>query len=90
MRNSALLIWSLLYSIFNVGPASSLEYSLHQNDKSKTLTAILAIGLVEEGDVQRLQTFLRKLTIKKNIAVYLASPGGNLYEGMRLGLFFLK
>lgn len=64
-----------------------LEYTLHENDKSKTLTAILATGVVEVGDVQRLQSFLRKLILKKNIAIYLGSPGGNLYEGMRLGLF---
>ncbi len=61
---------------------------MHENDKSKTLTAILATGVVEQGDVERLQAFLRQQTLKKNIAVYLASPGGNLYEGMKLGVFF--
>ena len=68
--------------------ASCLEYSFHENDKSKTLTAILAVGLIDAGDAERLQSFLRRLTPKKNVAIYLASPGGNLYEGMKLGLFF--
>jgi len=66
---------------------NALDFSIHTNNKSKSLTAILATGAVEEGDVERLQSFLRQLTLKRHIAIYLASPGGNLYEGMRLGLF---
>jgi hypothetical protein len=66
---------------------TALEYSLHENDRSKTLSAILAKGAIVDGDVERLQAFLRGMTLKKNVAIYLASPGGNLYEGMRLGLF---
>jgi hypothetical protein len=69
-----------LFAIFawvSMGPcASALELKLHPNNKSKTLTAVLATGKIEEGDAQSLK------------AVYLASSGGNLYEGMRLGTFF--
>lgn len=68
--------------------AVALEFTVHANDKSKTLTAVLASGPVEEGDTERLAEFLRRSTIKKNVAVYLSSPGGNLEEGIRLGLFF--
>jgi hypothetical protein len=35
-----------------------------------------------------LAAFLRSQTLRKNIAIYLASLGGNLYEGMELGLYF--
>ncbi len=88
MKKRTLVVGSVICFVLHISAAASLEYSLHENDKSKTLTAILATGKVEAGDVDRLQAFLRRLTLKKNIAVYLASPGGNLYEGMRLGLFF--
>jgi hypothetical protein len=68
--------------------ASALDFKLHPNNKSKTLTAILATGTIEKGDTQFLRTFFRSLPPRKNAAIYLASGGGNLYEGMRLGTFF--
>jgi hypothetical protein len=52
------------------------------------VTAILAVGDIEEGDVARLSDFLSGVEIRRNVAIYLASPGGSLYEGMRLGMFF--
>lgn len=67
--------------------AQALEFSLHKNN-SRTLTAILATGSIGEGDTDRLRSYLSKLTVRNNVAVYLSSPGGNLYEGMRLGIFF--
>lgn len=66
---------------------NALEYSLHQNN-SKTLNAILASGNVAYGDTKRLKAFIGKLPKKKHIAIYFNSPGGNLYEGINLGLFF--
>jgi hypothetical protein len=65
----------------------ALEYQLHPNNKS-TFTAILATGVIELGDTQRLDTLLRTLPQTSNRAVYLASDGGNLYEGIKLGLYF--
>jgi hypothetical protein len=49
---------------------------------------VLATGAVVEGDVDRLSSFLSALPGKPHTAIYLASPGGDLYEGMRLGKFF--
>ena len=88
MRTIALFIGSFVWTLFHVASAQCLEFSMHENNKSKTLTAILATGAIEEGDEARLQALLHRLTLKKYIAVYLASPGGDLYEGMRLGLYF--
>lgn len=65
-----------------------LEFSAHANDRKKTLTAILVTGKIVDGDVDRLSAYLRRSFIKKTVAVYLASSGGSLYEGMRLGRFF--
>jgi hypothetical protein len=52
------------------------------------VTAVLALGDVEAGDVKRLSRFLDTVERRKTVAIYLASPGGSLYEGIRLGLFF--
>jgi hypothetical protein len=70
------------------GNAFALSYTLHPNNKSKTLTAILATGIIEQGDTDRLAAFMCKLPPKNRFAVYLAGDGGDLYEGMKLGLFF--
>ena len=67
--------------------ALSLEFTTHPN-ASRKLTAFLAIGKVEMLDVERLDALLLKQPKRANTAVYLSSPGGDLYEGMRLGLFF--
>jgi hypothetical protein len=66
---------------------AALEFSSHPNDKP-SLLAILAEGEIRVGDVERLQRFLSKQPQKQRAAIYLASPGGALYEGMRLGLLF--
>ncbi len=67
--------------------ALSLELKIHPNT-SRTLTAILATGPIQNLDVERLDKYLSKLPKRPNTAVYLASPGGDLYEGMRLGAYF--
>jgi len=70
-------------------PAAAMEFTTHPNASSMpAVTAILAVGEIEEGDVERLSEFLSTVEIRKNVAIYLASPGGSLYEGMRLGMFF--
>jgi len=66
-----------------------MEFKTHPNaDDMPAVTAILATGEIEDGDVERLTAFLSTAEIRKTIAIYLASPGGSLYEGMLLGLFF--
>ena len=77
-------------ALMNAHIAQALEYTLHENNNSKTLTAIFATGVIEEGDTERLGSYLRKLPFKNSAVVYLGSPGGNLYEGMTLGLLFRK
>lgn len=71
-----------------VGTAWGMEFALHANSRSPTLNAVLATGPVVEGDVDRLSSFLSALPDKPHTAIYLASLGGDLYEGMRLGAFF--
>ncbi|UYN99009.1 MAG: hypothetical protein KIT02_13895 [Devosia sp.] len=71
------------------GRATGMEFMQHPNASSMpAVTAILATGEIEEGDVERLFEFLSQAEIRSNIAIYLASPGGSLYEGMRLGTVF--
>lgn len=67
--------------------AAALEFSLHANNKD-SLLAILAEGEILPGDADRLAVFLSGQAEKPRTAIYLASPGGSLYEGMKLGLFF--
>lgn len=71
------------------GPSAALDFRTHPNASSMpAVTAILAVGDIEDGDVERLFDFLASVEIRKTVAIYLASPGGSLYEGMRLGMFF--
>lgn len=67
----------------------SLEFTRHQNDSIK-LNAIAVTGEVRNGDAQRLKDYISTLSPKANIAVYLNSPGGSLYEGMQLGRVFMS
>ena len=69
-------------------PASALDFEIHPLSVSKTLNAILATGEIQLGDAEKLERFLAKLLPRKNIAVYLASTGGSLSEGIKLGLYF--
>ena len=69
--------------------SAALDFTTHPNAASMpAVTAILAVGDIEEGDVERLSNFLSGVEVRKNVAIYLASRGGSLYEGMRLGRFF--
>lgn len=81
----------LLIFVFSCAPfaTSALEFSTHSNT-SPSLTAILAKGPVLEGDVERLDAFLSLQPKRSRMAIYLASPGGSLYEGMRLGRYFTR
>jgi hypothetical protein len=67
----------------------ALEFSIHPNTSS-TLTAILAKGSVLRGDTERLDAFLSHQPQRSRTAIYLAGPGGSLYEGMRLGRYFSR
>jgi hypothetical protein len=80
-------ITAIFVSLLFCGNAYALEYHIHQNN-SANFTAVLAVGVIENGDTDRLNSFLRRIHRKRNAAIYLASGGGNLYEGMRLGLYF--
>lgn len=85
--------WLLRFSFFlcllavPAAKAAAMDFQIHPNSNSKTLTAILATGEIKEGDTQALRVFLRGLPAKPNAAVYLSSLGGDLYEGLKLGLF---
>lgn len=65
-----------------------MDFIVHPGNVSQNLTAILASGEIVIGDKDKLESLLTKLPIRNNTAIYMSSPGGNLYEGMRLGLFF--
>jgi len=81
----------LLIFVFSNVPfaTSALEFSVHPNT-SRSLTAILATGPVVDGDTERLDAFLSRQPQRSRTAIYLASPGGSLYEGMRLGRYFTR
>jgi hypothetical protein len=85
--------WTALFFIVclfaTAGPTSAyaLDFARHSID-SENLNAILVTGEVRVGDTDRLLNYVRSLPPKNNNAVYLSSPGGNLYEGMRLGRMF--
>lgn len=67
----------------------AMEFSIHPNaDSMPAVTAILATGPIEDGDVKRLSRFLATAPSRATTAIYLSSNGGSLYEGMRLGIFF--
>jgi len=76
-----LLMW------YSASAATALDYSVHPNT-SKRLTAIMAEGDVEPGDSERLIGFINAQPRRPVIAIYLSSPGGSLYEGMKLGRLF--
>jgi hypothetical protein len=70
-------------------PAEAMEFRVHPNAAAMpSVTAILASGDVIDGDTERLTTFLATLPPRDRTAIYLASAGGSLFEGMRLGRFF--
>src|SRR5215470_16854812 len=80
----------VIVSLFTIAApisAGALDFVRHLID-SDNLNAILVTGEVRLGDAERLLNYVRSLPPKRNIAVYLNSPGGNLYEGMRLGRMF--
>jgi len=62
------------------GPACAASLSI---DRSDTKTAILE-GTIDLGDFAKLQIFLG--SNKDIVQIYLASPGGNLAEALRIGL----
>jgi hypothetical protein len=77
--------------MFAFGASSSayaLDFARHSIDSGK-LNAVLVTGEIRAGDANRLLDYIRSLPPKNNIAVYLNSPGGNLYEGMKLGRMFM-
>lgn len=89
-HNSAVLLCLMLITNTIWGlPARALEFSVHPNF-SGNLTAVLAEGEVKIGDTERLHLFLLRLPSPKRTAIYLASEGGSLYEGMRLGRYFSR
>lgn len=71
-----------------MAPLSALEFHRHPDADSDALNAILATGKVSAGDADRLLNYLRALPNKQHTAIYLSSPGGDLYEGMNLGRLF--
>ncbi len=70
-------------------PAGALEISKHTSDSAE-VNAIQLKGKIEDGDTFDLQVYISNLPKKPVVVVYLASPGGNLREGMRLGRFFYQ
>jgi hypothetical protein len=83
------LVLTIAVLIIATSSASGLDFRIHTVN-SKKLNAVGADGKINKGDAQRLAQILRNLPSKPNTAVYLSSPGGNLYEGMRLGLLFRR
>ena len=61
----ALALACLVAAVVFPSGALSLDFSLHPNNKSRTLTAIWAIGDIEKGDVEKLKAFLSQTPKKR-------------------------
>ncbi|MBP2147428.1 hypothetical protein [Xanthobacter flavus] len=81
------IVAAIVALIVGTTSALALEFSRHEND-SATLAAVMARGKIEPGDAARFRKYLASVPTRKRVAIYLDSPGGRLYEGMRLGLAF--
>lgn len=68
-------------------PSLAMNFSIHGNN-SPTLNAIEAKGEIRLNDVNKLHAFVSLLPQKKHTAIYFTSPGGNLFGGIKLGLYF--
>lgn len=88
-KNCAFFKLVLIFLIcqFLVTPALPLDFLIHQNS-SPTLTAIMVSGEILPNDTEFLEQFISAQPTKKNIAVYLESGGGSLYEGIKMGMYF--
>lgn len=86
-RAWGLFVVVVLAMCSGVTAARALDFYEHANT-SKRLTAILAVGDVLPGDTERLIEYINAQPQRPVLAIYLASPGGDLYEGMRLGQLF--
>jgi hypothetical protein len=69
-------------------PASK-KISKHPSDRP-TVNAIVFKGPITEGDALELQIYVSSLPNKPRTVIYLDSPGGDVYEGLRLGRFFFE
>lgn len=72
------------------GSLQALEFRRHPDADTATVNAILATGSIRAGDTDRLVSYLDQLPTKKYTVIHLSSPGGDLYEGMKLGRLFRK
>ena len=79
---------SILVMSTSISPVHAMDFIAHPNNKSENLLAILAVGEIQNGDVEKLDSVISAQPKRKHVAVYLGSDGGDLYEGMRLGLYF--
>ena len=87
MKVFFILATALLYTLIP-STTIALDFQAYPGHVSNTLNAISAKGEITPGDADRLDSFLKRIKPKPNTAIYLASPGGSLYEGMKLGLLF--
>jgi hypothetical protein len=83
MNRAAGLIGVILLALTS-SAVCALEFRRHNVD-SPRLNAISARGKIVEGDTERLVQYIEELPNKANTAIYLASPGGNMIEGIKLG-----
>lgn len=58
-----------------------------QTGRADLATFVLS-GSIEKGDLVRFQAAVSKLPAATRVAVILNSPGGDLFEGLALGVFF--
>jgi hypothetical protein len=82
------LMSAIIAMAIGILPARALDFIIHPNNKSESLLAILATGEIHKGDAEKLSAFIASQPRRKHLAVYLGSEGGDLYEGMKLGLYF--
>jgi hypothetical protein len=82
------VISAVFVAWMSIAPLHAMDFIAHPNNKSQNLLAVLATGEIKKSDVEKLDLYISGQPKRKQVAVYLGSEGGDLYEGMRLGLYF--
>jgi hypothetical protein len=82
----ALLAIAIGAMVDRAGAASVTEVNSGRTD----LTVFLLEGTIQGGETLALEGLVGKLPPNKSAAIILNSPGGNLFEGMKLGRFFYR
>jgi hypothetical protein len=86
MTNKIVRLWIITLA-FSFASARTEAASVRMNSVAPEYSIATIEGKIERGDAATIQTFLGT---NKPTRLYLASPGGNLIEAMRIGLMIRR